>query len=132
MIEASPKTSILIRLIVWHFIEAPKAIVLAWKNFLVFNMRYFSVLQLLRTLLSPWRKYKDSYGRGFDAGRYLETFIGNIVSRLLGSVVRLVTIVVGLLMQIGVFLAGILLIIGWLLLPVFLIIFFAFSISILL
>lgn len=131
MIEASPKTSILWRLLLWHFISGPKLILLAWRNFLLFNFKYFSIKQLLKTFLSPYRRYKDSYGRGFDASRYLQTFIGNLMSRILGAVVRLLTIIVGLVIEVFIFIGGLVMLIVWLLLPVILFLAFAFSISIL-
>ncbi len=132
MIEASPKTSIFWRLFLWHFVSGPKLVLLAWKNFLIFNLKYFSIGQLFKTFLSPYRRYKDSYGRGFDATRYLETFIGNIVSRVLGAIIRLFTIIIGLLIELFILVGGFFMLITWLLLPVILLLGFAFSISILL
>lgn len=83
-----------------------------------FNRDYFSIPFLVKTLFSPWRRYKFSYGRGFDIGRYLEALTFNIFSRFMGAIVRIVVIVVGVVLQILIFFFGILSIIIWLLLPV--------------
>ncbi|MFH0739489.1 MAG: ATP-dependent Clp protease ATP-binding subunit [bacterium] len=101
----------------WRFIEVPKAIVLGWANFLKFNLVYFSIGALIKSLLSPWRADKGDYGRGFDAKRYFETFLGNMISRVLGAIIRLALIVVGLAMQICIFFAGFFALIIWVFLP---------------
>lgn len=105
----------------WHFIEMPKEIVRAWKNFFLFNLNYFSIFLLLKTLFFPWRKYSCSYGRGFDFNRYIEAFLSNLIFRILGAVIRSVLIFVGLLTQIFIVLVGAIVLISWLLLPAFLI-----------
>ena len=81
----------------WHFVKVPKDILMAFRNFLLFNFNYFSVFFLLKTLFAPWRKYKESYGRGFDFKRYFETFTFNLASRILGAIVRLIIILIGLI-----------------------------------
>jgi len=101
----------------WHFFKVPKDIIKAFRNFLLFNLNYFSILFLLKTLFSPWRKYKDSYGRGFDFQRYFETFTFNLASRILGAIVRIIIILVGLILEVFIFLLGIIFVIGWIFSP---------------
>ena len=115
----------------WHFLELPKDIFKAWKNFLLFNLNYFSISLLLKTLFFPWRKYSYSYGRGFDLSRYFEAFTFNLISRALGAIMRICLIVLGLLVQIFIIFAGVIILIGWLLLPAFLIICLIFGFRIL-
>ena len=129
MIEAGLKKSIILQLAVWHFIEAPKAILFAWRNILIANFQYFSIGFLARTLFSHWRHYRDSYGRGFDAGRYAQTLVGNLISRILGALVRTVTIVIGLTFELFILVIGPIILIIWLFLPFLLIVGFAFSID---
>lgn len=117
MIEPSPKHNILFKWLFWHFIEVPKEILKAWKNFLVFNFHYFSVVGLLKSLLAPWRRQTESYGKGFDPKRYLTVFASNMISRVLGAAVRTVIILLGLIFEVLVFAAGLAVLISWLLLP---------------
>lgn len=105
----------------WYFIEEPREIFRIWKNFLKFNLEYFSIVLLLKTFLAPWRRYKMSYGRGFDISRYLESFFSNLIFRMLGMVVRTVLILLGLLSQIFIIFLGIIVFIWWFFLPLFLI-----------
>jgi len=115
--------------LVWHFLEVPKNILRIFKGFLLFNFSYFSVPFLLKTFFTPWRKYKESYGRGFDLKRYLEAFIFNSTSRILGAIVRTVIILIGLIFEVFIFIAGIAVFLIWIFLPILLIISFYFSLK---
>ena len=121
MIPAVKKQNIIIQYLIWHFFDVPKEILKAWKNFLFFNLNYFSVFLLLKTFFSHWRKYRWSYGRGFDVKVYIETFFSNFISRILGAIVRSFFIFSGLLIEVFIFLAGFVILFAWLFLPIFLI-----------
>jgi len=118
---ASQKQNILFAWISWQFFDAPKFVLKVWKNFLLFNLNYFSVPLLIKTFFSHWRGYKWSYGRGFDIGRYFEAFASNLISRILGAIVRSILILIGLLIEILIFFKGIIIFLGWLFLPILLI-----------
>ena len=113
--------NILIQYLSWQFFDVPKKLIRAWKNLLLFNLNYFSILLLIKTLFAPWRRYKMSYGRGFDIGRYFEAFISNLIFRTLGAIVRIFLIIIGLFAEVFIILAGIIVFFGWLLGPVILI-----------
>jgi len=119
--------NILLQWLTWHFLEVPRNILRIFKGFLLFNFNYFSVVFLLKTLLAPWRKYRESYGRGFDFKRYLETFIFNLTSRILGAIVRIVMILVGLIFEVFIFMVGVAAFLIWIFLPILLIISFYLS-----
>lgn len=119
MIETDKKLNTMLSLAYWHFGSALKQILIAWKNFLVFNFRYFSITLLLKTLFSHWRKYKTSYGRGFDAKTYARAFLENMISRILGAIIRIVIIIFGLIIEILIFFVGIFVFLFWLLMPFF-------------
>ncbi len=112
----------LIKYLKWHFFDMPRAIFSAWRNFLVFNLQFFSVGLLFKTLFSPWRRYQSAYGRGFDIKRYFETFTFNMITRLIGAIIRIFLILIGLSVEVLLFLAGIVILITWLILPGLLII----------
>ena len=104
----------------WHFFIQSKAILKAWKNFLLFNLRYWSIPLLLRTFFSYWRKYRYSYGRGFDIKIYFEALSLNIISRAMGAIMRTILILIGISTEIFIFFAGIIIFLIWLILPVLL------------
>jgi len=95
----------------------PKVILLGWKNFLKFNFHYFSIFALMASLLSPWKGDTGDYGRGFDPKRYFNTFLGNMISRVLGAIIRLVIIAFGLIFILLTLLTGCLVLLVWLSLP---------------
>lgn len=121
MIENLLAKNILIQYFFWHFYDQPKAILKAWKNFLLFNLNYFSIPILLKTFFSHWRRYKWFYPRGFDIPVYLEVFFSNLISRFLGAIMRGILIIIGILLEIFIIFFGAILFLGWILLPVFLI-----------
>ena len=103
--------------LIWHFSEVPGKILLGWGNFLKFNLEYFSIKTLLRTLFSPWRKQVDQYGNIADFGKNAEIFIINSFSRLIGALIRIVTILIGLFIEVVIFFLGLTLFIVWFVLP---------------
>jgi len=112
--------NILFQYLTWHYVDQVRVISRAWKNFLRFNLNYFSISLLLKTLFSHWRKYQWSYGRGFDIKRYAEVFFSNLISRVIGAIIRFFLILIGVVAEIIIVLAGIIVFLGWLLLPVLL------------
>lgn len=117
MEQVAEKQNILVQIAVWWILETPGKIISAWRNFLKFNLNYFSVVLLLKTLFSPWRKYEVQRGRGFDFGRYIEAFFSNLIFRLIGAILRSVLIAVGLFFEVFVFLSGVIAFVVWLFLP---------------
>ncbi len=114
------KKFILIQYLTWHFIDSPKAISKAWKNFLLFNLNYFSVPLLLRTFFSHWRKYYYSYGKGLNPGRWFEAFVFNMFSRIIGAILRTIFIIIGIAFEVLIVVAGLIILIAWILLPLLL------------
>jgi hypothetical protein len=123
--------NIFFQYIFWHFWESPKSVLIGWGNFLKFGLNYFSLPLLLKTLFSPWRRYSWSYGRGFDIKIYLEVFLSNLISRILGAVLRIFLIILGILFEIFIFFSGLIVFLGWLILPLLLIAGFFYGFSIL-
>lgn len=120
MEEVVKKHTILAQYLDWYLRDQPKLIFKIWKNFLKFNLEYFSVPLLIKTFFSPWRKYTWSYGRGFDSKRYLEAFLSNSISRVLGAILRFFLILIGVFLEILIFVIGLTVLIGWILLPLIL------------
>ena len=108
---------ILLAFIRWHYGDGLRRVlqntVLRVRGFL----NYFSVLELSRTLFSPWHRIIESRGSTFDPMRLITGAIMNIFSRVTGAIVRIVVIVVGLVMSTASALFGIAAIASWLVAP---------------
>jgi len=122
--------NIILQYLIWQFFDVPRQLLLIWKNFFLFVLNYFSLPLLLRTFFSPWKKYKWSYGKGFDAKRYFEVLSSNLVSRILGAITRSFLIVVGLAVEIFVISLGLVIFFGWLLSPLLLVWGFFFGLKV--
>jgi len=114
---------------VWHFAEMPKFLLLVWNNYILFALNYFSLLILLKSLFSPWRRYKWQYPRGFDVGEFFSTLISNSFSRFLGALMRIILIIVGIIFQVFVVLAGLFAFLFWFLMPFIIIAGFLFVLT---
>lgn len=110
----------LLQYLIWYAFDVPREILKGWKNYLLFNFNYFSVLMLLKTYFSHWHKYYFSYGKGWNPTRYFEALTGNMMSRVIGIILRTFLIILGILAEIFVFIIGALILAGWFLLPFFL------------
>jgi len=132
MTKADWKQNIFFQWLSWQFFDVPRSILIAWKNFLKFNLNYFSIPLLLKTLFSSWRRYRVPYGKGFDIGRYFEAAFSNLLFRILGAAMRGFLIIIGLLVEIFIIFAGIIMVFGWLLFPALLIAGLIFGFKILL
>ena len=117
MIEASPRQSLFFQWLSWRFFAAPRSIARAFRNFLIFNFRYFSIAQLAKTLFAHWRRYRETYPRGFSPGKYFHIFLGNTLSRFIGAIIRSLTILAGLLLECLIFLGGLATLLAWIFLP---------------
>lgn len=123
--------NILIQYLEWHFLDSTKGVLAGWKNCLRFNLNYWSLPILTRTLFSHWRRYKYAYGKPFSFTRYFEVFTFNMLSRIMGFLMRSVLIILGFLAEICVFAAGIIVLLFWLALPLLLILSFIYGFKIL-
>ena len=98
----------------WYFLDIPAKIKKIWVNYVWFFARYFALGPLARDFLAPWKglTFKREK-RGFDIGDAFSTAAGNLMSRLIGALVRLFFIAAGLVVELAVFLAGAAAFAGW-------------------
>ena len=115
----------------WHYLDAPRDIAKAWGNLLWFLNNYFSILLLAKTLFAPWKKITWDYGKGFNISRYLFIFSSNLISRILGAIMRSFLIAAGLAGELLLLFAGGLFFLGWFLLPATIIVAFFYGILLL-
>jgi hypothetical protein len=107
--------------LIWQFFDAPKAILIGWKNFLLFNLNYFSIPLLLRTYFSHWHRYSYSYEKVFEFWKNIEVFVFNMMSRIIGAILRTFFIIIGALVEAAIVIIGLIILLTWLALPFLLI-----------
>jgi len=123
--------NIVFQMIAWQFFDMPKEILKGLKTFLLFNLNYFSVTSLIKTYLSPWRRYGSRYGNPFDLWQNFQVLVFNLMSRIIGAVIRTFFIIFGIMSELFILIIGLIIFITWFLFPVLLIIGFVFGISLL-
>jgi len=117
MIKISRRGNIFFQYLDWQFLEMPGNFIAGWRNFLKFNLNYFSIPLLIKSFFSPWRRYSMHYGRGFDIKNFFETLFSNLIFRILGAIMRSFLIIIGLLVEVFIIFVGAVLFAGWILLP---------------
>jgi hypothetical protein len=101
--------------IAWYFYEIPKKIKKIWGNYLWFFAKYFALGDLVRGFFAPWKGLTFvREKRAFEIGDVLFSWFSNVISSLIGAVVRLFFIVIGVMIEALVLLAGPLAFLGWL------------------
>jgi hypothetical protein len=81
----------------WHFRVAPKELRHVAKNLLWFLVNFFSLAQLTRSLLSPFKRITQEREVAFSFEDIAGYIIINFLSRLIGLILRLAIIISGLL-----------------------------------
>lgn len=125
-------TGIIFQSFVWYYYDMLKEILKGWRNFLLFNFNYFSLFILLKTLFSPWRRYHYSYKGGFGFKKYLNVLTFNMMSRVIGAVLRIFLILFGFLAELFIFLAGVFVFLFWVFLPFILLFLLIFGLRLIL
>lgn len=95
----------------WYAISIKKVSQIVWLLVLK-NLDYFSVPNLLKTLFSPWKRDIIS-GQGLSLNDRFRVWIFNLLSRLIGAVIRIFTIIFGLFLTLFLLIFGFLVIIMW-------------------
>lgn len=105
--------------ITWYVVEVPLGILRMYRAYARAIGEIISVPFLLRTLFSLWKGIADDYPqKGFDVEQYFGTFCLNTFSRLIGCMIRLVTIVLGVGLQVLCFALFAIVLLAWIAYPV--------------
>lgn len=110
---------IIVSFFIWHYTLGLSYALAGAVEFVKGIFNYFSVSDLLKTLFSPWHSIAERYGRGFALGEYLMVLLGNIVSRVLGAIVRTFVIACGLIATICAVAGAAVFLLFWILMPFF-------------
>ena len=102
--------------LIWHYSRAFRDIVSLWYNVVWFITHFFSIPLLLRTLFSPWKRMTTTREQ-FGIEDMAQTFVFNLMSRVVGFFVRGVLLLMGFAALLTLILGLVVFLIVWLLLP---------------
>ncbi|HEY4496674.1 MAG: hypothetical protein A3A80_03700 [Candidatus Terrybacteria bacterium RIFCSPLOWO2_01_FULL_44_24] len=87
------------RYFVWHYGPGLRSFLAAERNYIDFGWYFFSISELTRSLFAPWHRIAEKKPGNIVTPEYWQALWGNIISRVLGSIVRLMTIFIGLFFE---------------------------------
>lgn len=116
---------------IWHYTRAFLEIFHVWLNLLWFVVNFFSLPQLMRTWLSPWKRIVEDRGEKWNLEDLAGFVIINIISRIVGGLLRTVIIAAGLIALLITVLAGLAVYVFWVFAPAVIIALLVFGISLL-
>jgi len=99
----------------WWYTSGWKQVITSLNRRMKIILELFSVKQLLQTLLSPWRRIISYPGSSF--GDKFRAIGDNLVSRVIGFVVRIFVLIAALATSIIVFIISLIELIIWPILP---------------
>jgi hypothetical protein len=102
----------------WQLFYSNILFLKTWFEFLKFGLNAFSIPLLLKTFFSPWHRYMTSYPEGIDPIGALNSLFGNIMSRVIGMILRIIFIFFGLIFEIFIFVVGLVLFLIWASMPI--------------
>lgn len=111
----------------WHFFEVVNNILDLWRNYLKFNLEYFSIPVLIKTFFYPWHRYRMFYSKRFEPWQYFEAFTFNLMSRIIGVVLRLFFIFLGIFVEVLILFLVPAVFIVWIFLPLIIPVLLLFS-----
>lgn len=111
----------------WYFVEIPIKIIKQLYQYILVISKIYSFVFLLKTFFAPWKNQSYTYpNKGFDINRLLEVWTSNMVSRVVGALVRFFTILTGIVVLFLTVIIGVLGLFIWVTYPI---LFFIFIIS---
>ena len=103
----------------WYFVEMSIKILNQIYKYIIVLTKIYSFVFLLKTLFSPWKNQIYAYPqKGFDLKLIFQTWIYNMIARLVGSIVRITTILMGMFILVLISILGIAILLTWLTYPV--------------
>lgn len=116
--------SFLFSYIKWHYSTAYFELARISGDFISFLFNFFSIPVLTRTLFSRWQMLGESYKKGFDIEEAFGIFALNFMMRVVGFVIRSITILVGLVVILFFLCVSASIFILWTFFPLVVVVFF--------
>ena len=101
----------------WHYSRALGEIFSIWKNLIWFVGHFFSLRQLAGSWFSPWKRTIEGRGQKWNLEDLAGYVIINIISRIVGTVIRTLIIFLGVVSVLATIIGGIVVYMFWILAP---------------
>ncbi len=88
--------SVLHHYILWHYGRAFGEILHLYKNFFWFIAHFFSLKQLFRSFFAPFKRITAHRGETFSLEDLAGFVVINLISRIIGFILRLIIILIGI------------------------------------
>lgn len=123
--------SIVHHYLLWHYSRAFYELFHVWMNFIWFVVHFFSIPQLMRSWISPWKRMTEERGNKWSLEDLFSFIIIGLISRVIGFILRTVVISIGLFCLFIIVVGGFLTLIFWVAAPLIIILLFGFGITLL-
>lgn len=110
-------TTILHHYLLWHYSRAFLDLFHVWRNLLWFIIHFFSLPQLARSLIAPYRRITEERGETWSIEDLAGFVIIGMISRIIGFLIRTILIIFGTTTLLLGTLAGVLTFCFWVLAP---------------
>lgn len=117
--------------LLWHYSRAFLEIFHVWLNLMWFIVHFFSLPQLLRSWLAPWRRMSEGRGNKWSFEDLAAFLIIGLLSRLIGFILRTCVIVAGLVALTLTVIGGFAVYLFWVVAPLAIIVLIGFGITLL-
>ncbi len=115
--------------LLWHYTRAFMEIFHVWLNFLWFVVHFFSIPQLMRSWVSPWKRMVEGRGEKWNLEDLAGYIIIGFISRLIGFIMRSVIITLGLISLFATVVSGFIVYVFWIVAPLAIISLFGFGLA---
>ncbi len=105
----------------WHYDRALPHYVRIYKNLWWFLVQFFSLPYLASSFFAPYKRVIEPKSRRFDLEDWLGRILINLLSRLIGMIIRFVIIISGIMTLVVYILLGCLGYVLWLVWPILII-----------
>ena len=113
----------------WHYTRALLEIFHVWFNLIWFVVHFFSLPQLMRSWLAPWKRMTEGRGNKWSFEDLAAYVIINFLSRIIGALLRTTVIAAGLVALFLTVIGGALVYVVWLVAPLLIIVLLAGGVS---
>ena len=117
--------------LLWHYSRAILEIFHVWLNLLWFVVHFFSIPQLMRSWLSPWKRMVEGRGEKWNLEDLAAYIVIGIISRIIGFILRTIVITLGLISLTITIVGGFVTYAFWIGAPVIIIALLGFGITLL-
>jgi hypothetical protein len=82
-----------------------------------FTVHFFSIPQLLRSWIAPWKRITEERTKAWDIEDFFGSLIINLISRIIGFIMRTVVLLIGTISLLLSLLSGVVVYVVWTIAP---------------